>query len=109
MGLYHTEKEPRQKKAEITPWYEEQKMRTQQIDYQALWNSQYDDEAVLYDDALICLHEAEILSTSEDTEGLDEALYLVEIAANLLDSIMSINTDALRLRAVTLEEKLSNQ
>jgi hypothetical protein len=62
-------------------------MITQQIDYEALWDSQYDDEAVLYNDALICLHEAEILSASEDATGSEEALYLVEIAANLLDNI----------------------
>ncbi len=84
-------------------------MITQQINYEALSDSHYDNEAVSYNDALICLHEAEILSASVDVEDLDEALYLVEIAANLLDSISSIKTDTLRLRAMTLEEKLANR
>ena len=78
-------------------------MISEQIDYEPLLDSQYDDEeAVCCNDALICLHEAKILSASEDVKDLDEALYLVKIDDNLLDSIRSIKTDALRLCAMTL-------
>lgn len=82
-------------------------MTAKPIDHEVLWDNPYDDEAVLYNDALICLQEAEILSASEDVEDLDEASNLVEIAARLLDSLSSISTDALEMRAVTLEKRRS--
>jgi len=53
------------------------------------------------------LHEAEILGTAENKADLVEAMHLVGIAMDLLGSIKGLKTDALKLRALTLEEKLS--
>ena len=81
-------------------------MITKQAEEVALWDDSYNDEAILYNDALICLHEAEILSGSDDESDISEAAYLVEVAFDLMDNIYALDTEALRLRARTLEEKL---
>ena len=81
-------------------------MIARQTDYETLLDSQYDDEAVLYYDALICLQEAEILSGSENEDDRIEAGHLVKVAVELIDNICSFGIETLLLRARTLEEKL---
>ena len=82
-------------------------MNAERLDLDSLWESQYNDETVLYNDALTCLHEAEILGTAENKADLVEAMHLVGVAMDLLGSIKGLKTDALKLRALTLEENLS--
>ena len=81
-------------------------MITKQLDKVSLWDDSFNDEAIPYNDALICLHEAEILSGSDDEDDKRETAYLVEVAFELIDNIYALDTEALRLRARTLEEKL---
>ena len=87
-------------------------MKQDEIDWEVLANMQQyapgcGDEAQLYNDALVMLQEAELLSKSVDYNDIIDCSGLLEATAQTLNLITSFSTTALRHRMQKIEERIN--